>query len=151
MHAYVDDGRRFIERCRNPYDIIFLDAFGSDNVPYHLATQEFLQAVRRALTPNGIAVGNIWSRSSNPLYDSMVRTYQDVFDELYILDVQGAGNKILIALPRKQPINRDDLARRATRISKEKHFRFDMGELVVYGYRHPQKKNARGRVLVDKK
>jgi len=36
----------------------------------------------------------------NPLYDSMVRTYQEVFDELYILDVRDAGNKILIALPR---------------------------------------------------
>ena len=29
LHAYVADGRRFIEKCKNPYDIIFLDAFGS--------------------------------------------------------------------------------------------------------------------------
>lgn len=151
MHAYVDDGRRFIEKCRDPYDLIFLDAFGSENIPYHLATREFLQAVRRALTPNGIAIGNIWSRSSNPLYDSMVRTYQEVFDDLHILDVQGTGNKILVALPRKQRITRDDLARRATKVSKEKHFRFDMGELVRYGYRYAGQKSLRGRVLTDKK
>ena len=150
MHAYVADGRRFIEECRDPYDVIFLDAFGSENIPYHLATREFLQAVRRALTPNGIAVGNVWSRSSNPLYDSMVRTYQEVFDELCILDVQGAGNKILLALPRQQRIRPAELARRATRVSKEKQFRFDMGEVVIYGYRYAGKKNPRGRVLTDK-
>jgi len=151
MHAYVGDGRRFIERCRVPYDIIFLDAFGSENIPYHLATREFLQAVRRALSPRGIAVGNIWSRGSNPLYDSMVRTYQDVFDELYILDVRGAGNKILLAIPRQGHIRRDDLAWRSRRISQLKQFRFDMGDVVEYGYRDPKEEDIRGHVLRDKK
>jgi len=149
LRAYVGDGRRFIQRCRDPYDVIFLDAFGAENVPYDLATREFLQAVRRALTPKGIAVGNIWSRYSNPLYDCMVRTYQDVFEELYILKVQGAGNEILIALPRKQWITRGDLARRAGKISKEKHLRFDMGEAVRYGYRYAKKKNPHAHVLTD--
>jgi len=150
MRAHADDGRRFIEECRDPYDIIFLDAFGSENVPYHLATREFLQAVRRALAPKGIAVGNIWSRGSNPLYDSMVRTYQDVFNELYILDVRARGNKILIALPRNERITRIDLARRAKALSTEKGLPFDMGELVKYGFRHAGKENLDGRVLLDK-
>jgi len=150
LHAHVKDGRRFIEKCREPYDMIFLDAYGADNIPYDLATREFLVAVRRALTPKGIVVGNVWSRYSNPLYDAMVRTYQDVFDDLYILDVEGTGNKILIALPRKERIERDDLARRAARISREKRFRFDMGALVTYGYRHVEEKDPDARVLMDK-
>jgi spermidine synthase len=149
MHAYVDDGRRFIEQCRVPYDLIFLDAFGSENVPYDLTTREFLLAVRRALTPSGVAVGNIWSRGSNPLYDSMVRTYQEVFDELYIFDVRGAGNKILVATTRKLRIQRDELARRARRISTERGFPFDMGDVVTYGYQYAGEKNTRGRVLTD--
>ena len=40
LRAYVDDGRRFIEKRREPYDVIFLDAFGPDNIPYDLAAQE---------------------------------------------------------------------------------------------------------------
>lgn len=151
LHAYVGDGRKFIEECRDPYDVIFLDAFGPDSIPYHLSTREFLQAVRRALTPGGIVVGNVWSRSSNPLYDSMVRTYLEVFDELYIFDVRGAGNRILVAVPRKGRIERADLARRAARISREKQFRFDMADEVLYGYQHADKDSARGRVLTDKK
>jgi spermidine synthase len=149
MRAHVGDGRRFIEECREPYDLIFLDAFGSENIPYHLATREFLQAVRRALTPRGVVVGNVWSRGSNPLYDRMVRTYQDVFDELYVVDVRGAGNKILIAMPRTERIDRDDLARRARQISTEKHFRFDMGEVVTYGFRTPGNDGSGVRVLTD--
>jgi spermidine synthase len=150
LHAHVADGRRFIEKCKNPYDIIFLDAFGSDNIPYALATREFLQAVRRALTPKGIVVGNIWSQWSNPLHDSMVRTYQDVFDELYIFDAQGAGNEILLALPRKGPIERDDLARKARAISKQEHFPYDLGDVVTYGYRDARNEHFGGRVLLDK-
>jgi len=150
LRAHVDDGRRFIEKCRNPYDIIFLDAFGSENIPYHLATREFLQAVRKAVAPGGVVVGNVWSRGSNPLYDSMVRTYQEVFEELYVVDVSGAGNKILVALPRRQRVERDDLARRAGRISTEKQFRFDLGDAVQYGFRRPGEDGSRGQVLTDK-
>ena len=150
MRAHVADGRKFIEQNRGRYDIVFLDAFGAENIPYHLATVEFLQAVRRALTPEGIVVANVWSRYSNPLYDSMVRTYQEAFEELCIVDVRDAGNKILIALPRKQPIRRAELARRARAVSKQKHFRFDMGDLVTYGYRRVSEKDPRDSVLTDK-
>lgn len=150
MRAHVGDGRRFIEECRNRYDVIFLDAFGSDNIPYHLATREFLQGVRRALAPNGVVVGDVWGRHSNPLYDSMVRTYQDVFEELYVLDVRGAGNKILIALPRPQRISRDELAGRAEEMSKRNGFRFNLGELVNHGFRDTATEEPRGRVLTDK-
>ena len=150
MHAHVKDGRKFIEQCKKPYDLIFLDAFGAESIPYHLATQEFLQAVRRALAPNGVVLANVWSRGSNRLYDSMIRTYQSVFDVLDVLDVRGGGNKILIGLPVRRPIKRSDLARRAAGISKEKHLRFDMGELVKYGYRRPERTDPRGRILKDK-
>jgi spermidine synthase len=150
MQARVGDGRQFIENIRQPsYDLIILDAFGAYSVPRPLTTQEFLQAVRRALTPGGVAVGNLWNRSANPLYDSMVRTYQEVFDDVFILDVAGNVNKILLALPRKQPMSRSELAQRARQLSASKQFRFDLGELVEYGFEHAQEKNRAARVLRD--
>lgn len=149
MRAIVADGRVFIEQAREPYDLIFLDAFGSDSLPPALTTQEFLQAVRRAVRPDGVVVGNIWGRHSNRLYDSMVRTYQEVFDELYILTVQGAGNMILLALPRRQTLSREELAALASRVSTAKGFRFDLGERVRSGYSHATGKSSEGRVLRD--
>jgi spermidine synthase len=149
MRAHVGDGRQFIEQFRQPYDAIFLDAFGGDSVPAHLTTQEFLRAVRRAVKPDGVVVGNVWARHSNPLYDSMVRTYEEVFDELYILAVQGAGNMIVLALPRRQPLSRDELAQRARKVSTAKRFSFDLGSLVEYGFQPAPEKNQQGRVLRD--
>lgn len=149
MKAHVDDGRQFIEKSRRPYDVIFLDAFGSDSVPEHLTTREFLRAVRRAVKPDGSVVGNLWGSGHNRLYDSMVRTYQEVFDELFILDVRNAGNKILLALSRRQPLSSDELTLMARKVSTAKRFRFDLGELVNSGFLHAREKNQRGRVLRD--
>lgn len=149
LHAHVADGRQFIEQSRQPYDVIFLDAYGSDSVPLHLTTQEFLRAMRQALKPGGVVVSNVWGRYANPIYDSMVRTYQEVFEDLYILDVAGSGNMIVLALPRKQPLNRGELAQLARKVSTAKNFRFDLGDLVNYGFLHAQEKNQRGRVLRD--
>ena len=83
LKAHIEDGRRFVEKCTRPYDLVFLDAYGNGFIPYHLVTREFLLAVRRALHPGGVVVGNVWGSHSNPLHDSMLRTYQDVFQELY--------------------------------------------------------------------
>ena len=85
LQAHVSDGRKFIEDRPGVYDLIFLDAFGTDSTPYHLTTREFFLAVKKALTPAGVALGNIWKRSYNTLYDPMIRTYLNVFDELSAL------------------------------------------------------------------
>ena len=150
MRIHVGDGRQFIENIRQPrYDVIFLDAYGAHNVPEHLTTQEFLQAVRLALVPSGVVVGNAWGPSSNRLYDSMVRTYQEAFDELFIVDVFGDVNSILLALPRKQRLGRSELALAARKISTAKQFRFDLGDLVECGFLHADEKNQDVRVLRD--
>jgi len=149
LRAHVGDGRRFIEECRDPYDVVFLDAFGSDNIPLHLTTREFLQATTRALKPGGAVIGNIWGPGSNRRYDSMVRTYQDVFAGLCIVNVQGAGNRILVALPKQRTIDHEELARRAGNLSREKQWRFDLGDLVRRGIHEPDPQDGRSRVLRD--
>jgi len=150
LRALVQDGRKYIEETKIRYDVIFLDAFGADNVPPPLTTRQFLQACRRALAPGGLVVGNIWSRASNPLYDSMIRTYQDVFETVYILDVPASGNRIVFALPQKKTIQKAELARRASQESHRLKFRFDMGDPVEVGFRLPEDDGLGGRVLLDK-
>ena len=150
MHARIGDGRQFIESARqSDYDIIFLDAFGARDVPKHLTTREFLQVVRRALVPGGVVVGNVWRPASNPFYDAMARTYQEAFEELFILDVPGDVNNIFLALPRRQSLSQNELALLARKISTAKRFRFDLGELVEYGFLHAREKNPQARVLRD--
>jgi spermidine synthase len=148
LRAHVGDGRKFIESAREPYDLIFLDAFGASSVPAHLTTKEFLLAVRRITKPGGVVVGNLWFRQFNKLFDSMVHTYRQVFDELAVIHVVGTGNRILIALPRKG-LERAEFARLAREVSSARGFRFDLGELVENGYNAADASGAGGRLLLD--
>jgi len=99
--------------------------------------------------PSGGVVSNVWRPAANPLHDSMVRTHHEAFDELFILDVPGDVNNIPLALPRKQPLNRSELAQLARKISAAKQFRFDLGEQVEYGFHYASQKRGPGRVLRD--
>ncbi len=151
LRAHAADGRAFIEAVRQPYDVIFLDAFSSSELPAHLTTREFLVAVRRALAPSGVVVGNVWDRFANRLYDSMIRTYQDVFGDLYVLGVPAAGNKILLALPRTLNLRAEELEARARGISSEKRFRFDLGAAARHDFVQVRELHAAGQVLRDAK
>lgn len=149
LRAFVSDGRKFIEDRPGIYDLIFLDAFGTDRIPYHLTTREFLLAVKKALTPRGLVLGNIWKRSYNSLYDSMIRTYLDVFDEVHLMDVRDAANHILIAIPRRWQLSSKDISSRARRVSQSKDFLFDMGHVVEVGYRPIELEIFNSHVLTD--
>jgi len=80
----------------------------------------------------------------------MVRTYQEVFDELLILEVRGAGNMVLLALPRGRSPGRDELIQLARNLSSSKRFPFDLGDPVKYGFADARAKVQRGRVLRDR-
>jgi spermidine synthase len=150
LRAYVSDGRRFVAARPDRYDLVFLDAYGADSIPYHLTTREFLTAVRASLRSGGAVVANLWSRDSNRLYDSMVRTYHDVFEEVVVFDVEQAGNKIVVALPRRRPVDRSAIAGRARQIALDHRFRFDLGQSALRGFRRPDEELRRGTVLEDR-
>ena len=149
MHAHVADGRHFIERSGRLYDIIFLDAYGIDSVPYRLVTREFLAGVSRALTPGGVVIANVWGRGSNPLYDSMVRTYQAVYDEVSMVDVHGANNTIVVASLRKRSLSKAELVRRARELTRRLPLRSDLGDIVERGFHRVGADSASGRILTD--
>ena len=149
MRIHIADGRKFVESVQQPYDVIFLDAFGADAVPAHLTTQEFLAAVRRAVRTDGVVVGNIWFTATNPSYDSMVHTYRETFGELHVLRVTGTSNRILFALPRSQPLGRAEFAGMAQKLAVGKNFRFNPGVLIERGWISPDSATSSGRLLTD--
>ena len=62
----------------------------------------------------------------------------------------GTGNRILIALPRRNALDRNEFARLAREVSSARGFRFDMGDLVEKGYNAADASGEGGRVLVDR-
>ncbi|MGQ9592210.1 MAG: spermidine synthase [Planctomycetota bacterium] len=130
LRARVADGRKFVEESRRVYDAIFLDAYGDDSIPIHLATREFLTAARSTVHPRGVILGNVWGRESNALYDSMVRTYQAVFEQLYLFGVPARSNVILLALPRPGRLAAEEIAEAAGKAAEARGFGYDLAELV---------------------
>lgn len=149
LKAHVADGRAFIEAAKQRYDFVFLDGFGQDSVPKHLTTREFLTAVKNVLTPGGIVLGNVWGRDVNRQYDSMIRTYRDVFQELYIVDVVGSGNKIVIATPTRFVASHHGLVRRAHEVVERMKLKSDLGEVAENQMRLPGIDGEKGELLLD--
>ena len=59
-------GRLTIARApEHSYDLIVLDAFGSDAIPVHLLTREALQLYMSKLRPGGVLLFNISNRYVN--------------------------------------------------------------------------------------
>ena len=95
MKVEVEDGRRYVAQNDGPWDVIVVDAFYSDSIPFHLATREFLELARSRLTTGGLVVTNIIGAVRGPdsrLFRSMLRTYRAVFPTVAIHPVDSGGD-----------------------------------------------------------
>jgi spermidine synthase len=53
LHTYNEDGRVFLRRSDQRYDVIVIDAYRRDYIPFYLATKEFFQLCRDHLHSGG--------------------------------------------------------------------------------------------------
>jgi spermidine synthase len=61
LHIHTVDARLFVQgrqRIEAPWEVIYLDAFNSFSIPYHLTTREFTQGMEKLLHPEGILLAN---------------------------------------------------------------------------------------------
>ena len=68
-------------------DVIIVDAYFSDSLPFHLVTKEFDLLCAKKLTPGGVLAVNFGGEltgSRNQLFWAAVRTLGEVFPRLYI-------------------------------------------------------------------
>ena len=83
------------------FDVVVGDAFGSLAVPWHLATREFLEDVRRVLKPDGLVALNLIDRAPLRFAKAEVATLLRVFRHVALVgDTAEGGNLILLASQR---------------------------------------------------
>ncbi len=125
----VGDGRSVLARERTPADLICLDAYFSDSIPFHLVTQEFFELCRDRLTPDGVFVGNlvgIMMGKDDVLFWSTYRTLARVFPRVYVLSPELAAgrktfisNTMLIATRSPERLSRDRVLAEGERLARE--------------------------------
>ncbi len=95
MEVVIQGGRWYLMKNKNKHDVIFLDAYHGDYIPFHLLTKEFLILVKDHLKQDGIVVSNTWSNQK--LYERESATYADVFGHFDSYLGKRSGNRIIIS------------------------------------------------------
>ncbi len=130
VHFIEADGRVYLNRSKDLYDLILLDAYRELGVPFHLLTREFYALVKQRLAPGGAVASNI--AGNTKLYLSTLATLRTVFSTVDVYpewnDANGAQS-IIVAVPAARP-SADALLRRAVALQEQYHFRYPLADLV---------------------
>lgn len=145
MRYRAGDGRVFLTRGGERYDLILLDAYRGGYVPFHLLTREFYLLVKERLAPGGAAAFNV--HDGTKLYASTVKTLGTVFPGLHLYPT-GLGEVISVATPVPAPDD-ETLARRAAALQERHGFRFPLPQLLKRRMEKPEPAAAKGDVITD--
>jgi len=150
--VHVSDGRMFIRDLlrKDPvprYDIVILDAFTSDYIPFHLMTREFLEEVKGILDDNGVVVANVFY--SNKLFDAEFRTFGEVFGRCDAFLGAYSGNAMLVSPGGAVPaLTAQELSERAAALQAKHLFAFDLRQ-VAARFRPGLQPDPQAKVLTD--
>ncbi|MDP1814558.1 MAG: fused MFS/spermidine synthase [Leadbetterella sp.] len=108
LKIYHEDGRVYLNKTQEKYDVIFGDAFGSRySIPYQLTTKEAVRKNYDVLNDDGVVILNIISAiegDGGQFLRAEYATYKSIFPQVYFFPVQKPGdgeshqNVILVAL-----------------------------------------------------
>ena len=132
LRIFVQDGRLFLRRTPRKYDLIILDAYFAESIPFHLTTEEFYRLLKSRLAPGGIVVSNIIGALDGPrsaLFRAMYKTLGQVFPGLYPfptafrpdVDVDTPRNIILVA-SEERGLTRGEVIARARQVAPRTTF-----------------------------
>ncbi len=98
QRVHGGDGREFLARADDRFDLILLDAYYADNMPFHLVTREFFGTARRKMTPEGVLVINLIGSLRGPdsaMIRAAIKTLSSVFPQVYIFPTFGNRGPVL--------------------------------------------------------
>jgi spermidine synthase len=91
-----EDGRIFLNRTQDRYDVIFCDAFSSYYaIPYQLTTRESIKQLYRVLNNGGVALVNIISAiegDNGRFLRAEYATFRSEFSQVYLFPVHSADD-----------------------------------------------------------
>src|SRR6266700_4035416 len=138
------DGRVFLNRHKETYDLILVDAFQGGYVPFHLLTTEFYTLLRQHLAPGGAAAFNV--HDGTKLYASTLLTLHAVFPSVHLYP-SGQGEVATVVTTEPAP-DGTALAARAKSLQDRLGFRFPLPALLARRNDRPNTSQT-GELLTD--
>jgi spermidine synthase len=147
VRLIAGDGRVYLNRHKDLYDLILLDAFRELGIPFHLLTREFYGLVKEHLAPSGAMASNV--AANTKLYLSTLVTLGAVFPTIDVypdwLD-RSEAQAIAVAMPAPRPAA-DGLLQSAAALQQQYHFRYPLPALA--GKRVTAPDSEGGELLTD--
>ena len=123
--------RSYLNRHKDVYDLILLDAFRELGVPFHMLTREFYALVKEHLTRGGAVASNVVANTK--LYLSTLVTLHTVFPTVDVYPALSEPNEtqaIAVAVSESRPAA-ESLMQRALARQSEYRFRYPLPALVT--------------------
>jgi spermidine synthase len=118
LNVYNTGGRQFLQETNHTYDLIVLDAYKKDKVPFQLTTVEFMRLAASRLDADGVLFANIISAPSGPaskFYRAEYGTMAQVFPQVYTFPTASGSvvqNVEVVATKRSERFTPAELHRR---------------------------------------
>ena len=130
QRVHGGDGREFLARADDRFDLILLDAYYADNMPFHLVTREFFDTARRKMTPEGVLVINLIGSLRGPdsaMIRAAIKTLSTVFPQIYTFPTFGnrglvlseIQNIVVLASNASERMSIAEMERRAIRLGRD--------------------------------
>ncbi len=88
MHIFHEDGRTYLNKCEEKYDVILGDAYKSLlAIPFQLTTVEAIQKKYDMLNENGVVIENLIASIDGPagaFMKSEFATFKEVFPQVFL-------------------------------------------------------------------
>jgi len=103
LTTHTTDGRTFLLETDAKYSVVTIDAYRLPYIPWHLTTVEFFSDIRAHLRDDGVVAINVGHSPGAEdeggdwrLVDAMVATMRTVYPSVYVIDVPGSFNAIVV-------------------------------------------------------
>jgi spermidine synthase len=120
LKVHVMDGRLWLRRTTQRYDLVILDTYLIDTIPFHLVTREFFEEVAARLAPGGVVASNVIGAVRGPesrLFRAIYKTFRSVFPQVYVFPVGGGEpqslRNIILVGTTAPPLTSSDIVARA--------------------------------------
>lgn len=89
LNIYIGDARTFLSQNDKIYDIIVLDAYSKNYIPFHLMTLEYFRLLHNKLSSTGAMISNnVGSldekEDTSDLFRATYKTISNVFSSVYV-------------------------------------------------------------------
>ena len=97
LSIHTTGGRQFLQQTDAEYDLIVVDAFKKDQVPFQLTTSQFMGLAKERLSDDGILYMNLISApegDASQFYRAEYRTMATAFPHVYSFPTYGQGTAV---------------------------------------------------------